>query len=131
MGYADVIVTCLSPILVDATQSELPGLAVYVYYRVPSVRRDAAWQAVSAMQARLVLAHPGLLARIMCRADNLADEGSETWMETYEHPRGVPHACLDSLTMLSSDLPAALPGPRHVEVFYPLAAADAGRPASP
>ena len=91
--------------------------SLYVYYRVHDGQEAAARAAIETMQATLTPLQPGLCMRLM-RKD---DASGVTWMEVYEHPAGVSHACEAMLETLASALPDGLFGKRHVEVFYPLA----------
>lgn len=98
------------------------GRSLYVYYRVHAGKEAAARTAIETMQATLKPLHPGLCARLMCRVDapsaKVGDTGAEqTWMEVYEHPDGVSHACETTLQALASALPDDMFGPRHVEIF--------------
>ena len=103
--------------------------SLFVYYRVPVRQQDAARRAVDAIHAQLRKAYPGLNARLMQRADTAVDAQAHTWMEVYEHPSGVSQACEQSLAVLFEALPPDLIGPRHTEVFCPMAASPRGEPA--
>lgn len=92
-----------------------------MYYRVPSAQVADARQAIKLIQRSLQDEHPGLVTRLMQRADS-PDGGKEaTWMEVYEHPDGVSAACEARLHELASSLPDGLIGARHVETFCPMA----------
>jgi hypothetical protein len=98
------------------------GRALYVYYRVHAGQEEVARAAIETMQANLRLLQPGLRTRLMCRADQAATDADgataqATWMEVYEHPDGVGHACQTMLATLASALPDGVFGPRHVEIF--------------
>jgi len=67
------------------------------------------------MQADLARRHPGLSARLWIRADALGKE--QTWMESYEHPRGVAGAVHEAIEVASRELPAGRVGERHTETF--------------
>ncbi|HEX5312341.1 DUF4936 family protein [Aquabacterium sp.] len=103
--------------------------SLFVYYRVPVPLQDAARRAVDAIHAQLREAYPGLNARLMQRADTATDAQAHTWMEVYEHPSGISQACEQSLAALVKALPPDLIGPRHTEVFCPMAASPRGEPA--
>lgn len=96
-------------------------MSLYVYYRVPLAQQVAARRAIEAMQMQLMREHPGLRAKLMCRAEETENVVESTWMEVYEHPSGVSVACEHSLKALVQALPPALIGARHTEVFCPLA----------
>jgi hypothetical protein len=97
-----------------------PWRSLYVYYRVPHGQETAARTAIETMQATLRDAQPGLLTRLMCRADEAGHAPEATWMEVYEHPEGVSQACETQLVALAQALPPGLIGPRHTEIFCPL-----------
>ena len=93
---------------------------VFVYYRVRVADASAVHAAAQAMQARLRARHPGLIARLMRRAD--APTGDETWMETYavdpaRAPEGVSAALEAAIAVAAIALQPLLAGPRHAEVF--------------
>jgi hypothetical protein len=100
----------------------VPGLALYVYYRVPAPQMATALVAISAMQAEMRRSHVGLVARLMRHADAPVEGRDDTWMEIYEHPCGVGSACMARLSELAAALPKGLIGARHVESFSPLTA---------
>ena len=100
--------------------------SLFVYYRVPVHQQDAARRAVEAIHAQLSKAYPGLMARLMCRADEEVGAEASTWMEVYEHPSGISQACEQSLAALVAALPPDLIGSRHTEVFCPMAASPLG-----
>lgn len=78
------------------------------------------------MQAALRAAEPGLVSHLMCRADTTAAESDLTWMEVYTHPQGIGPTFEARLSQAACGLPACLAGPRHVEVFCPLAPSSSG-----
>lgn len=94
------------------------GRSLYVYYRVRDGQEAVARVAIETMQATLKPLQPGLCARLMRKTDATG----VTWMEVYEHPDGVSHACEAMLETLASALPDGLFGQRHVEVFSALGA---------
>jgi len=100
--------------------------SLYVYYRVPADQRVEAQAAVEAMQATLRLAEPGLITHLMCRADTTAAGSDLTWMEVYTHPQGIGPTFEVRLSQAACGLPACLAGPRHIEVFCPLAPSSPG-----
>ena len=98
-----------------------PLRSLYVYYRVPPGQETAAQTAIETMQATLRDCQPGLLTRLMCRADEAGKAQDATWMEVYEHPEGgISQACEMHLESLAQALPPGLIGPRHIEIFCPL-----------
>jgi hypothetical protein len=99
---------------------DVPGLALYIYYRVPAPKLSTALVAIKAMQAEMRRSHVGLEARLMRRADTQVDGRDDTWMEIYEHPCGIDSACMARLSELAAALPAGLIGARHIETFYPM-----------
>jgi hypothetical protein len=92
--------------------------ALFIYYKVDAGHAPAVEQAVRQMQAALVQAHEGLTARLWRRSEGQAPQ-QQTWMETYEHPRGVSPALASRIDQAARDLdlPAGQIGARHVEVF--------------
>jgi len=96
--------------------------SLFVYYRVPHARKQAAAQAVWAMQAALSRQWPSLDAQLMRRADASAqnEAAEDTWMETYAHPEGVSAALMEAIAAQARALPDGLIGVRHVETFVPL-----------
>lgn len=100
--------------------------SLYVYYRVPADQRVPAQAAIESMQAALRQAEPGLCTSLMCRADTTEAGSDLTWMEIYTHPQGISPTFEARLSQAASSLPPGLSGPRHVEVFRPLAPSPAG-----
>ena len=100
--------------------------SLYVYYRVPAEQRVLAQAAIAAMQATLRQAEPGLTTQLMCRADTTAAGSELTWMEVYTHVEGIGPTFEARLSQAASGLPSCLAGPRHVEVFCPLAPSSSG-----
>ncbi|MCI1192077.1 DUF4936 family protein [Calidifontimicrobium sp. SYSU G02091] len=92
------------------------GRCLFVYYRVPAPRLEAAAAAARALQADLVARHPGLEAALLRRPE--LRDGDATLMETYAAPAGVDDALAAEIARLAAA--AGLPQPRHVEVFEPL-----------
>ena len=91
---------------------------LFVYYRVDPAAAAAARDAVAAMQARLRARHPGLLARLLARADDGAT--TQTWMETYALPSsrdGVDRRIEVAIETEAAAWAALRSGPRHVEAF--------------
>lgn len=91
--------------------------ALFIYYKVDAQHAQALEQATRQMQAAFMQSHPGLVARLWVRGDAAAP----TWMESYEHPRGVD----DTLATLIEQTAQALLstgriGARHVEKFVNL-----------
>ncbi len=90
---------------------------LYVYYRVAVPALAATVRAVGVMQAGLTAAHPGLRAELLRRPEQ--DNGEVTLMEVYAG--GVTAALLAAIDCAA----AALPQPRHNELFEALAEAGA------
>ncbi len=93
---------------------------LFVYYRVRVADTAAVQAAAQAMQAQLRAQHPGLIARLMRRADVPAT--NETWMETYAvdpaHAADGVNAALEAaIDRAAIALQPLLAGPRHTEVF--------------
>ena len=93
---------------------------LFIYYRSPRDSAARVQASVREFQARLIAAHPGLAARLMCRP--VAVDGVDTWMETYSmdpthSPRGVEAALEREIERQAAGLAPLLIGPRHVEVF--------------
>jgi hypothetical protein len=98
---------------------------LFIYYRVHLQAVPAAKAAVVAMQARLRQRHPGLSARLLCRAEPDAAP-TQTWMETYAidpmtHPAGITPALQAEIDAEARVLAASIDGPRHTEAFRPCA----------
>jgi Domain of unknown function (DUF4936) len=113
-------------VTVSALQN-VPGLALFVYYRVPAPKLATALTSILAMQSEMRRSHVGLIARLMRQANAPVEGRDETWMEVYEHPCGVGSACMARLSELAAALPAGLIGARHIESFSPLVAGSAGK----
>jgi hypothetical protein len=98
---------------------------LFIYYRVHLQAVPAAKAAVVAMQARLRQRHPGLTARLLCRADPDATP-AQTWMETYAidpmtQPAGITAALQAEIDAEADVLAAWIDGVRHTEAFRPCA----------
>ena len=91
---------------------------LYVYYKVPQAAHAALALDVARFQGVLRQAWPGLVCELLQRPD--ASDGIETWMETYRHPSAALSALTASIEQAAAQ--AALPAPRHAEVFVPLEA---------
>jgi len=99
---------------------------LFIYYRVHLQAAPAAKAAVIAMQMRLRQRHPGLNARLLCRAESdTAPDAvpTQTWMETYAidpmtDPAGITpelEAAIDA--QAGAMLAAWIDGARHTEAF--------------
>ena len=95
--------------------------SLYVYYRVARPQVGQARLAIEALQQQLQHAFPGLKAQLMQGGKAPAEGAELTWMEVYAHPPGISSACEQTLLRLVEGLPPDLTGPRHMEVFCPLA----------
>ena len=96
---------------------------LFIYYRVHLQAVPAAKAAVVAMQTRLRQRHPGLGARLLCRAEPDAAP-MQTWMEIYAidpmtHPAGITVELQAEIDTEARELTAWVDGPRHTEVFCP------------
>ncbi len=89
-------------------------MRLYVYYRVPEDALATTVRNARAMQARLSSRHSGLACELLRRPE--VGPGGVTLMETYAGPP-VDDAFVAALQTEA----AALPQPRHVERFEPLA----------
>ena len=95
---------------------------LFIYYRVDPAHAPTLREAITGWQARLRTDHPGLIARLLVRADETPG-GMETWMETYA--MGAPAGALgidDALAARIAREAGALcegriAGGRHVEAF--------------
>ena len=93
---------------------------LFIYYRVRTIDRESARDAVLGFQARLRECYPQLATRLLCRPETT--DGQVTWMETYatdaeQEPSGVsPHlqAVIEDFAAVLTPL---LQGARHAEVF--------------
>ncbi len=93
---------------------------LFVYYRVPPASIAAAHAAVTAAQAVLRAAHPGLVARLLRRDGDDAARPASTWMEAYARPtapRGVDAVLQSAIESACTPLLALIDGPRHAEAF--------------
>ena len=91
---------------------------LYIYYRVADADAVAARREVEAMHDRLRQAHPGLVARLLNRADD--GSGQQTWMEIYALPGsagGIPADLEASIEGWAARWSALIAGSRHVEAF--------------
>jgi hypothetical protein len=95
---------------------------LFIYYRVDSVHAVALRQAIHGWQAGLRAECPGLIARLLVRADE-TPQGMETWMETYAMDAGTSaHGIDDALAARIAREAGALcggriAGARHLEAF--------------
>lgn len=121
---------------------------LFIYWRTPAAHCDAAVAAARAMQQRVRLAHPGMVAQLYLRRDEVsppaqapakapatapADAPGQalvqspidaciTLMETYALPgTGIDADLLATIVAAGAPLQPWLQGARHVEVFEPLA----------
>lgn len=102
---------------------------LFIYYRIHLQAVPAAKAAVVAMQTRLRQLHPGLSARLLCRAepDTALDAApTQTWMETYAidpmtHPAGITPELQAEIDAEARVLAAWIAGVRHTEAFLPCA----------
>ena len=93
------------------------GRRLFVYYRVAIADLSTAVAAAHRLQAALRARHPGLDAALLRRPE--VRDGTATLMETYAAADGVDETLAAEIERRAVD--AGLPGPRHVEVFEPLA----------
>jgi hypothetical protein len=94
---------------------------LFIYYRLHAAHAARAQAVVAAYQHKLQQLYPGLVARLLCKAEDSVQQ-HPTWMETYrftgQHP--IPHdlqALQAQLTLEASRLTPYLQGERHTEVF--------------
>lgn len=101
---------------------------LFIYYRIHMNQIEMARREIQAFQARIGTAYPGLVARLLTRADG-ADGEHETWMEHYRIETGDPTTA-EGLTSeiqariehdATAQLSRWIAGPRHTEVFIPCA----------
>ena len=100
----------------SAKHEGTPVNVLYVYYKVPVALHDDLVPQVRSFQASLVERHPGLACELLQRP--AATDAVETWMETYRHATALTDAMIASIAGAAEA--AALPAPRHAEVFVPL-----------
>ena len=98
---------------------------LFIYYRVHLQAVPAATAAVVAMQARLRQRHPGLIARLLCRAEP-DSAPTQTWMETYAidpmtHAAGITPELEGEIDAEARVLARWIDGSRHTEAFCPCA----------
>lgn len=92
---------------------------LYIYYRVAAGDLAQAVAAIRALQAGLSLTVPGLRAELLRRPG--APDEQVTLMETYAAPFGIDEALQHRIEADFAALALPLQGPRHTEVFEPLA----------
>ncbi|HEX7439213.1 MAG TPA: DUF4936 family protein [Caldimonas sp.] len=97
---------------------------LFVYYRVPAAQAAAAEAEVRALQADLRAATTGLRTRLLRRPEESG--GRQTWMEIYafdaaQEPAGVSPGLQAEIEAAALRRLTRIDGPRHVEVFMPLA----------
>jgi hypothetical protein len=93
---------------------------LFIYYRIPLAKAEAARVAVEDFQARLRARHPGLRARLLRRPEH--ENNLQTWMETYafdptHDAAGVSAACESDIAFEARGLADFIEGSRHVEGF--------------
>lgn len=88
----------------------------FIYYRVLDESVPTALVAARTMQAALCTRHVGLQARLLRRPAAAGE--TQTWMETYRGGQGDFLAEIEAAAEGWSDL---RDGPRHAEVFEPIA----------
>jgi hypothetical protein len=99
---------------------------LFIYYRVDPAHAPALREAIQGWQADLQADHPGLIARLLVRADE-TPQGMGTWMETYAmdartSARGIDEALAARIAREAGALCAGrIAGDRHVEAFRPCA----------
>ena len=104
----------------------------FIYYRIHMNQIEMARHEILAFQARMVAVFPGLVARLLQRADGRAEAGGEhqTWMEHYridavDSMSTQPGLTPEVLARIEHDATAQLSrwiaGPRHTEMFIPCA----------
>jgi hypothetical protein len=95
---------------------------LFIYYRVDPAHACALREAIHRWQATLSAECPGLIARLLVRADE-TPHGMETWMETYAmDARTSAQGIDDALAARIAREAGALcrgrtAGDRHVEAF--------------
>jgi len=103
----------------DLRMSGLSAGELYVYYKVPGPQAGSARQEIQALQAALQRQWPGLESRLL-RRDDIAADGTQTWMELYRAPLGLSPLLVEAILSQLADWPSARIGPRHTERFVPL-----------
>ncbi len=104
-----------------------PGLReLYFYWQADASQGGRAQAEVAAAQREWQARWPGLVARLLQRAEG----PRTTWMEVYSHPGGIDVA-LQAVLVAEGDarLAPRIAGRRHLEVFEPVTAAAS--PAAP
>ena len=90
------------------------GGLLCIYYKLPAARHAELAREVARLQSALVEAWPGLACELLQRPE--ATDGVETWMETYRHPSAALDVLAASIERSAAAF-AALPAPRHAEIF--------------
>jgi hypothetical protein len=93
---------------------------LFIYYRLRPIDAPSALALVRAFQADLRKQHPQLIARLLCRDDEI--DGRQTWMEIYSTdparaPKGVDVETQSAIESCALVLATLVDGPRHTEVF--------------
>jgi hypothetical protein len=93
---------------------------LFIYYRSREDHAAAVPTRVRSFQARLVRAHPGLVARLLRRP--VVKDGLITWMETYaidpmSDCPGIDERLQQEIEFAAAPLRGLIEGERHVEVF--------------
>jgi len=101
--------------LLQPTSRAVSGVALFTYYKVDAAAAETLALATRKMQAELMARYPGLQARLWIRTDALGTQ--QTWMETYEHPRGVTRTLSLAIEESGQALPPGRVGERHTESF--------------
>lgn len=91
-----------------------------MYYRIGQADVPAARRQIATVFDALTQGHDGLHARLLRRAQ--PEEGQETWMEVYTHPKGITPGLQAAIEWATRELPSTRVGSRHLEAFEPLAA---------
>ncbi len=97
--------------------------SLYVYYRVPEDKADAARNA--AVRLAEIIALQGLERPRLMRRPETNAQGQQTWMEVYERWDTDWTAMVDR-AVADSGLGALIEGPRHPELFVDLPPLEKG-----
>jgi hypothetical protein len=91
---------------------------LFVYYKVPQTQHQQWISVVQGMQQTLLQKMAGGLKVSLLKRPEVSPEGLETWMEVYEHPKGIDPAMVE---LINEEVKVAgLPFKRASEFFTPL-----------
>ena len=98
--------------------SHMNQQTLFVYYKVPQTQHAQWIPIVERMQQSLLQKTPMGLKCSLLKRPEVSAEGLETWMEVYEHAKGVDQTMVE---LINEEVKlAGLPFKRASEFFIPL-----------